>query len=115
MNITLNPFGQWHRVATIEVSSLVKDLLLLVRDDMLDFRLVETDSPHRSVRRYNLVVDSAAGERRCARTAWAVLSALGNAATHGRLDRYRVIDGGHWLTLNADAHLRNSNVEEARA
>lgn len=103
MNITLNPFGEWHRVATVEVDSRVKDLPTLIRDDRLHFRLVETESPHRSVRRYNLVVDSAAGERRCARTAWAVLSAMGDAATDGRLDRYRVIDGGQWLALNSDA------------
>jgi hypothetical protein len=98
MQITINPFGEWRRVATVEVSSRVKDLPALVQDNMLRFRLVETESPRRSFRRYDLVVDSAEGERRCARTAWAVLSAMQEAATHGCIDQYSIIDGKRWLT-----------------
>ena len=97
MHITINPFGEWHRVATVEVSARVKDLPALVQDHMLKFRLVEADSPRRTYRRYHLVVDSAEGERRCARTAWAVLSAMQEAATHGCIDKYRVIEGNQWL------------------
>ena len=99
MQITINPFGEWRRVATVEVGSRVKDLPSLVHDDTLKFRLVEADSPRRTFRRYELVVDSSEGERRCARTAWAVLSAMREAAEHGCIDRYRVIDGNQWLTL----------------
>jgi hypothetical protein len=98
MQITINPFGEWRRVATVEVSSRVKDLPALVQDDTLRFRLVQADSPRRTFRRYDLVVDSTEGERRCARTAWAVLSAMQEAATHGCIDKYRVIDGNQWLT-----------------
>ena len=58
MNITINPFGNWHRVATVEVSSRVRDLPALVRDDTMKFRLVEADSPRRQSRRYDLLVDS---------------------------------------------------------
>ena len=99
MKITINPFGKWHRVATVEVGSQVKDLPSLVQDDTLKFRLVEANSPQRHFRRYDLIVDSTQGERRCARTAWAVLSAMREAATHGCIDQYRVIDGSQWLSL----------------
>jgi hypothetical protein len=99
VNITLNPFGNWHRVATVEVSSSVKDLPALVQDDSLKFRLVETDSPRRRFRRFDLIVDSTEGERRCARTAWIVLNAMQNAATLGCLDQFRVIEGNHCLSM----------------
>jgi hypothetical protein len=100
MKININPLGEWRRVATVEVGSRVKDLPSLVQDDTLKFRLVEADSPRRTFRRYDLVVDSTEGERRCARTAWAVLSAMREAATHGCIDDYRVIDGDHWLNVH---------------
>jgi len=116
VNITLNPFGSWHCVATVEVSSRVRDLPSLVQDDSLKFRLVEADSPRRHFRRYDLVVDSSEGERRCARTAWAVLSAMREAASHGCIDQYRVIDGNQWLAISApppasnDADLSTTNA-----
>ena len=97
MQLTINPFGEWRRVATVEVSSRVKDLPTLVQDKTLKFRLVEADSVRRNFRRYDVVVDSTEGERRCARTAWAVLSAMQQAATHGCIDKYRVIEGNQWL------------------
>jgi hypothetical protein len=103
MQITINPFGQWHRVATVEVGSRVRDLPSLVQDETLKFRLVETESPRRTSRRYDLVVDSSEGERRCARTAWAVLCAMREAAKYGCIDRYRVIDGDQWLALGRAA------------
>ena len=103
MQLTVNPFGQWRRVATVEVSSRVTDLPALVEDDTLKFRLVEADSPLRNRRRYDLVVDFAEGERRCARTAWAVLSAMQQAASHGCIDQYRVIEGNQWLALQTSA------------
>jgi hypothetical protein len=99
MNITINPFGDWRRVATVEVSSRVRDLPALVQDDTMNFRLVEAESPRRQFRRYDLVVESTAGERRCARTAWAVLSAMREAATHGCIDQFRVIEGNRWLSM----------------
>jgi hypothetical protein len=99
MKITINPFGKWRRVATVEVGPRVKDLPTLVQDDTLRFQLVEAESPRRSFRRYDLLVDSTEGERRCARTAWAALSAMREAATHGCIDQFRVIEGNHWLSL----------------
>lgn len=97
MQITINPFGEWRRVATIEVSSRVKDLPVLVRDETLKFRLVEADSPRRTFQRFDLVVDSTEGEHRCARTARAVLGAMREAASHGCIEDYRVIEGNEWL------------------
>ena len=99
MKLTLNTFGNWHRVATIEVSSRARDLPALVQDDRLKFRLVEADSPRRGFRRYDLVVDSTEGERRCARTAWTVLDAMQQAAESGCIDRYRVLEGSQWLSM----------------
>jgi hypothetical protein len=99
MNITINPFGDWRRVATVEVSSRVKDLPDVVRDSAMKFRLVEADSPRRRFRLYDLIVDSTEGERRCARTAWAVLSAMRHAATEGCIDQFRVVEGKHWLCM----------------
>lgn len=99
MRFTINPFGEWRRVATIEVGPRVTDLPTLVQDDTLRFQLVEADSSRSSFRRYDLVVDSTEGERRCARTAWAVLSAIREAATHGCIDQFRVIEGNHWLSI----------------
>ena len=99
MSITLNPFGNWHRVATVEVSSRIRDLPALVQDDSLNFRLVETDCPRRRSRRFDLVVDSAEGTRRCARTAWTVLSAMQHAAADGCIEQFRVIEGHQWLSM----------------
>ena len=98
MKITINPFGAWRRVATIEVGPRVKDLQTLVQNDSLRFQLVEANSPRRTFKRFDLVVDSTEGERRCARTAWAVLSAMREAATHGCIDHFRVIEGDRWLS-----------------
>jgi hypothetical protein len=108
MQITINPFGQWHRVATVEVSWRVKNLPSLVHDETLKFRLIEADSPQRRFRRYELVGDSTFGERRCARTAWAVLSAMREAATHGCIEQYRVIEGNQWLAVGAAAAVDDS-------
>jgi hypothetical protein len=115
MKITINPFGEWRRVATVEVGPRVMDLPVLVQDDTLRFQLVEATSPRRSFRRFDLVVDSTEGERRCARTAWTVLSAMREAATHGCLDQFRVIEGDHWFTLfesSTSAAARDSHIAE---
>lgn len=90
MQITINPFGEWRRVATVEASSRAKDLADLIYDNALKFRLVEADCPKPTFRRYDLIVDTTEGERRCARTTWAVLSAMQHAAAHGFIDKYRV-------------------------
>jgi len=113
MKITINPFGAWRRVATIEVGPRVNDLQTLVQNDSLRFQLVEANSPRRSFKRFDLVVDSTEGERRCARTAWAVLSAMREAATHGCIDQFRVIEGDHWLSFfetSSPAATRDSQI-----
>ena len=99
MNITINPFGDWRRMATVEVGLRGKDLPAVVRDCAMKFRLVEAASPRRQFRVYDLIVDSTEGERRCARTAWAVLSAMRNAATRGCIDQFRVVEGTQWLCM----------------
>ena len=98
MQITLNRSGDWRRVATVEVSSRVRNLPTLLQDDSIKFRLVETGSPERRVRRYDVLVDSMEGECRHARTAWAVLSALRETARHGGINQYRVVEGDHGLS-----------------
>lgn len=115
MQLTINPFGEWRRVATVEVSSRVMDLPTLVRDDTLKFRLVEADSLRRNIRRFDLVVDSSEGERRCARTAWAVLSAMQEAARHGCIDKYQVIEGNQWLLASPTSARTSSGTENAIA
>jgi hypothetical protein len=115
MQITLNPFGEWRRVATVEVSSRVSDLPALIQDDSIKFRLVEAGSPGRRVRRYDVLVDSMEGERRHARTAWAVLSALRETARHGGIDQYRIVEGDHWLShFDASVHAPAPDVHAAR-
>lgn len=113
MQLTLNPFGQWRLVATVEVSARVNNLPALAQDDTLKFRLVEVDSPRRTFRRYDLLVDSTEGERRCARTAWAVLSAMQEAATLGCIDKYRVIEGNQWLAMCAPAPAQQGDTASA--
>ena len=48
MNITLNPFGGWRQMATVEVSTAVKDLPALVQDGVLKFQLGTVAKPRRS-------------------------------------------------------------------
>jgi hypothetical protein len=103
MNITLNPFGEWRQMATVEVSTTVKDLPALVQDGVLKFQLVPSEiSPFRR-HCFDLLVNSSEGERRCARTAWAVLKAMEAASAAGCIDHYRIVEGAHWLTLDRAA------------
>jgi hypothetical protein len=103
MNITLNPFGEWRQMATVEVSTAVKDLPALVQDDVLKFQLVPSETAPFRRRRFDLLVNSSEGERRCARTAWAVLKAMENASAAGCIDHFRVVEGARWLTLDRAA------------
>src|SRR6185369_17286284 len=87
-------------MATIEVGSDVADFAHLIQDDTLKFQVEPAGKSPPGVQWFLLFMDLSTGERRAARTAWAVLTALRDASAAGCLDGFRVVSGMHWLSLD---------------
>ena len=98
--------SQWQKMATIEIGLPGINLAGLVKgESALNFRFELAEQSPPGYCWYNLFVDSSDGERRSARTAWAILRALKKSADPTHLNGFRIIDGSQWLTMgdnNAD-------------
>ena len=99
LNLQLNESPEWRHVATIEVHDSFADLIQLVRDDALRFQLRRADKCPQGCLWYEIFVETGGGDRRVARTAWAVLTALKKSAEAGFIQGMRIISGAQWLTL----------------
>lgn len=87
---------EWRLMATVQVDADAPDLAEILADLDFDFKLVPTSSPD-GVRWFNLYTDERRGSRRCALTAYRLLSALSSIAATGELPSFRIIAGQRWL------------------
>src|SRR4029453_14892653 len=80
------------------------------QDDTLQFQVEPADKSPPGVQWFLLFMDLSTGERRAARTAWAVLNALRSAWDAGCLDGFRVVSGRQWLSLDGTDAAANLHV-----
>ena len=118
MLLTYGSEQRWRHMATIEVGSDVADFAHLIQDDTLKFQVEPAGKSPPGVQWFLLFMDLSTGERRAARTAWAVLTALRDAAAAGCLDRFRVVSGMQWLSLDradpaATLHVMRQHAESS--
>ena len=97
--------GDWRHVATVEIGQDVPDFGALVGDTSIRFRAEPSNKSPVGYQWFEFYVDADAGDRACARAAWALLSALKHLHEEGGLDDFRIIHGRQWL------HLGESNAE----
>jgi len=105
----------WRHMATVEIARDVADFAQLIEDDTLKFQVEAAGAAPDGAQRFFLCMDVAGGERRAARTAWAVLTALRRSADAGFIDGFRVTWGEHWLTLGDAAERAAPGPAEAAA
>jgi hypothetical protein len=110
MAISYRNESQWSPMATIEVGENCEDLAALVADESLDFRLQPAAQSPAGYRWFDLTVDASKGERRCARTAFALLSAMQRIADKGGIPDFRIVRGHHWLQLGPQDQNDNGDL-----
>jgi hypothetical protein len=110
MSLSYGSEHRWRHMATIEVDCGAVNFAQLIQDDTLQFQIEAAGKSPAGVQWYLLFMDLACGERRAARTAWAVLTALKRSADAGFIARFRVVLGQQWLTLSHGV----DHVEPAR-
>lgn len=99
MSISYSSEHRWRHMATVEVDCDVADFAHLVQDDTLQFQVEVAGKSPPGYRWFLLFMDLSGGERRAARTAWAVLTALKRSADAGFISGFRVVEGRQWLAL----------------
>jgi hypothetical protein len=104
MTLSYQPKNDWCAVATIELADSFDRLADLLSDASLEFRIerVAKAPPDRAW--FHLLVDLSKGERRGARTAYALLTTLKYFAASGDLPTLRIVSGEQWLRLS-DIHV----------
>lgn len=109
---------RWRHMATVEVGCHVTNFAQLIQDDTLEFQVEPAGKSPPGVQWFLLFMDFSAGERRAARTTWAVLTALKRSADDGFIVGFRVVYGRHWLSLGSSSdtgeHATSRNVPAAR-
>jgi hypothetical protein len=88
-------------MATVEVGCAVTNFAQLVQDDTLEFQVEPAGKSPPGVQWFLFFMDLSTGERRAARTVWAVLTALKRSADAGILPEFRVVEGQRWLALES--------------
>lgn len=99
MNLRLSESADWRQYATVEVADRAHDFRQLVRDESLRFRADRAEQSPTGYRWYDIYIDVSMGERRAARAAWSILTALRQSAQDGLLEDFRILSGEHWLTF----------------
>lgn len=102
-------------MATVEVACDVHDFAQLIHDDVLEFQIEPAGKSPPGVQWFIVFVDFSKGERRAARTAWAVLAALQRSAEAGCIAGFRVIDGQRWLALETASTTSEREVKLLRS
>jgi hypothetical protein len=118
MSISYSTECRWRHTATVEVGCDVANFAQLIQDDTLEFQVERAGKSPPGVQWFLLYVDFSTGERRAARTTWAVLTALKHSADDGFLAGFRLIYGQQWLTLGGSSdsceHRTSRNVPALR-
>lgn len=99
MSISYQGEARWRLMAVIEVREDFDNLATVLTDPSLDFRLQASAESPRGYAWFDLLVDADKGERRCARTAYAVLNALQRIADDGDIPEFRIVNGHQWLRI----------------
>ncbi|MGH8172282.1 MAG: hypothetical protein ACREPX_04000 [Rhodanobacteraceae bacterium] len=103
MSISYQGEPRWRLMAVIEVREDFGHLASVLKDPSLDFRLQASSESPRGYAWFDLLVDADKGERRCARTAHAVLTALQRIADDGDIPEFRIVNGHQWVRLGEAA------------
>lgn len=111
MSISLQQESNWRQMATIEVREHFDDLGRLLADLSLDFRLEPAHESPAGYVWFNLLIDASKGERRCARTAYALLSSMQHIAAEGGIPDFRIVAGEQWLQLGAAGDAGNDDAD----
>lgn len=99
MSLSYGSEHRWRHMATVEVGCDEVDFAQMVRDDTLQFQVEPAGKSPPGYQWFLLFMDLSAGDRRAARTAWAVLTALKRSADAGFITGFRVVEGQQWLDL----------------
>jgi hypothetical protein len=91
--------GAWRHIATVEIGQDVPDFDALVGDPAIRFRAEASETSPAGYQWFEFYVDENAGDRACARTAWALLTSLERLHANGELHDFRIIHGKQWLAL----------------
>lgn len=105
MSLSYGSVQRWHHMATVEVGCDVANFAQLIRDDTLQFQIEPAGKSPPGVQWFLFFMDLSTGERRAARTAWAVLTALKRSAQAGFIAGFRVIEGQEWLALGSSSDI----------
>jgi hypothetical protein len=108
MDLRLGETPGWCQVAIVEVPDNTAGFPELIRDDALQFQVRLADKSPTGYLWYEIYVDPSFGDRRVARTAWAVLTALKKSSDAGFLEGLRIINGEQWLTLGDNSEAQAS-------
>jgi len=101
MSLSYSSEHRWRHMATVEVGCAVTNFAQLVQDDTLEFQVEPAGKSPPGVQWFLFFMDLSTGERRAARTAWAILTALKRSADAGILPEFRVVEGQRWLALES--------------
>jgi len=99
MSLSYSSEHSWRHMATVEVGCGEVDFAQMVQDDTLQFQVEPAGKSPPGYQWFLLFMDLSTGDRRAARTAWAVLTALKRSAAAGFITEFRVVEGQQWLDL----------------
>ena len=99
MSISYQPREEWCAIATIELSDRFGDFPELVADSLMECRAEPFAKSPPGHAWFHILSDLSKGERRSARTAFALLTTLNELAVSGQLPGFRIVSGEHWLAL----------------
>jgi len=103
MSLSYGSEHRWRHMATVEVGCDEIDFAQMVQDDTLQFQVEPAGKSPHGCQWFLLFMDLSTGDRRAARTAWAVLTALKRSAAAGFISGFRVVEGQQWLDLGNGA------------
>lgn len=103
MSISYQGEPSWRLMGVVEVREDFDHLADLLTDATFDCRLQPSAESPAGFAWFDLLVDAAKGERRCARTAYAVLTALQRIADDGDIPEFRIVTGHQWLRIGEPA------------
>jgi hypothetical protein len=113
MSLSYGSEHRWRHMATVEVGRDVSNFAQLVEDDTLQFQVERAGQSPPGYQWFLLCMDLSAGDRRAARTAWAVLTALKRSADAGFVAGFRVVEGQQWLDLGNGVEDKSSRSAPA--
>jgi hypothetical protein len=99
MSISYQVREEWCAIATIELSDRFDDFPELVADSHMECRAEPFAKSPPGHAWFHILSDLSKGERRSARTAFSLLTALSDLAAGGELPGFRIVSGEHWLEL----------------